>query len=97
MGHRDLRTPARDTVWREDDQQAHAFDGPRAMATFRDVTHITDKWRHDRPKPPTLGAAWRNTVREHRAIYLRRHGGAPPDMKETGVSPPFRVPLPTGD
>ena len=54
LGHRELQTPARDTVWREDDQQPHLFDGPWAMATFGDVTHITDTWRHARPKPLTL-------------------------------------------
>jgi hypothetical protein len=27
----------RDTVWREDDQQAHHGNGPRAMATLRNL------------------------------------------------------------
>jgi predicted transposase YbfD/YdcC len=31
-GHR-----PRDTVWREDDQQAHHGNGPRAMATLRNL------------------------------------------------------------
>ena len=32
LGHR-----PRDTVWREDDQQAHHGNGPRAMATLRNL------------------------------------------------------------
>ena len=36
-GTGNLEHRPRDTVWREDDQQAHHGNGPRAMATLRNL------------------------------------------------------------
>jgi hypothetical protein len=36
-GIENLEHRPRDTVWREDDQQAYLGNGPRVMATFRNL------------------------------------------------------------
>jgi hypothetical protein len=60
-GTENLEHRPRDTVWREDDQQAHHGNGPRAMATQpgpRPVRH--PRHRQDQTDRPPQSAATRS-------------------------------------